>query len=120
LPRVRTGTTLPAVFVDQGHGIHQAVHYLLDLGHRQFEFCEVRATPVGVDEGEVLRTLKADAVERPGRLHLSRRHEWRFTLIAPLDHQRLVAGDTEIVNSGFLRQDFRPEAAGQEFEVRTR
>ena len=33
---VRTGTTLPAVFVDQGYGIQQAVRYLLDLGHRQF------------------------------------------------------------------------------------
>ena len=33
---VRTGMTLPAVFVDQEHGVRQAVRYLLDLGHTQF------------------------------------------------------------------------------------
>ncbi len=33
---VRTGTTLPAVFVNQEHGIRQAVEHLLDLGHTRF------------------------------------------------------------------------------------
>jgi DNA-binding LacI/PurR family transcriptional regulator len=33
---IRAGTTLPAVFVDQKHGVRQAVHYLVDLGHIQF------------------------------------------------------------------------------------
>ncbi len=33
---IRTGTTLPAVFVDQEHGVRQAVEHLLALGHTQF------------------------------------------------------------------------------------
>ena len=30
---IRKGITLPAVYVDQEHGIRQAVQHLLDLGH---------------------------------------------------------------------------------------
>jgi DNA-binding LacI/PurR family transcriptional regulator len=33
---VRVGTTLPAVFVDQEHGVRQATEYLISLGHTQF------------------------------------------------------------------------------------
>jgi DNA-binding LacI/PurR family transcriptional regulator len=33
---VRADTTLPAVFVDQAHGVRQAVEYLIDLGHIRF------------------------------------------------------------------------------------
>jgi DNA-binding LacI/PurR family transcriptional regulator len=33
---VRVGTALPAVFVDQEHGIRQAAEYLISLGHTQF------------------------------------------------------------------------------------
>lgn len=33
---IRIGTTVPSVYVDQAHGVKQAVEYLIDLGHTKF------------------------------------------------------------------------------------